>query len=897
MMRRNSKLTFELICKSALALLLSVLAAHTAAAQSPGPPGSQPMVSIRASTEYERGDLWRTLFGETWRAVWEAPFMAPVLDLDTYAGGLTPFKKGGNQSRTLRFHGADGREYIFRSTDKDIHNALPPDLAHTPIGDVIQDQTSAFHPSAAVAVALLSDAVGLLNATPTIVVMPDDARLGEFRADFRNTLGQIEERPDESEKGSNFGGAEKIISTENLLEELEESSEAKVDGRDYLKARLFDFIIGDTDRGADQWRWARFDRDGLKIYRPIPRDRDYAFMRTEGLLTSLAAHAYPKLTRFGPEFPMVKSLVFMTAEFDRSHLVELPWAVWDSTITDMQRRLSDDVIEGAIAQIPPPQRDRSERLIREGLRGRRAALRSVARAFYALVNEDADVFASDDNERADIDRTADGGLHVRIYRESKKKGEELVFDRVFVPEETQEIYLHMERGDDRVVVRGTSDGGIQLRIMGGEGDDVLIDSGYAAHGDETRIYDAGGHNTIMPGGHTDVIRRPFFTAPPAASADADEAAEPEKNPRQISEERRGRFQDMINGNQGFVEQKTKSENLRMWGKKTALSPLVGYSDGPGLMIGFGPTKTEFGFRRRPYEWRAALRALYGFGSSGFGLQLSADRHFEMTPWSVSVFVHATQLQANRFYGYGNNTARADLAATLIMRDELLLQPAINYRVGSTTMISAGPVVRYVRPHVPRAGPAELLEPLGTGKLGQVGVRAEFSSQAAQRLPDKQQGLDFSAGASAYPAFWDVPSGFGEAHALARLFVPVGRPTIALRAGGKRVWGDFPLHEAAFVGASESLRGYRWNRFAGDAAAFGSAELHVPITQVSLLIRGTLGLIGFSDAGRVWLDGASVGAWHTSVGGGLSFASLGSALSVTYAQGEEGRVYFSLGYPF
>jgi hypothetical protein len=80
-------------------------------------------------------------------------------------------------------------------------------------------------------------------------------------------------------------------------------------------------------------------------------------------------------------------------------------------------------------------------------------------------------------------------------------------------------------------------------------------------------------------------------------------------------------------------------------------------------------------------------------------------------------------------------------------------------------------------------------------------------------------------------------------------------------------------------------------------AYGSGELRVPLARVVLLTRGDLGMILLADAGRVWLDGRSPGGWHSARGGGLSFATLGNAVSLVYAHGETGKVYGYLGLPF
>lgn len=850
---------------------------------------AQNTVTVRASREYEATPFWTLFFGSTWRDVWSSEITVPVLDLASYAGGITPFKQGGNQSRTLRFKGADGRTYIFRSVNKDVQRkALPEDLRYTPAGHIIQDQTSAMHPTGALAVAVLQEAVGLLQAVPQLVYMPDDPRLGEFRTTFANTLGQIEERPDEAEEGkSTFANAEKIVGTDKLLEKLEESMEDRFDSGDYLKARLIDFLVGDTDRGADQWRFAKIEAGDRDVYRPIPRDRDYSFMETGGLLIRIGAMLYPKLVSFSEKYPSLRSLTFMAREFDRVHLVDISPEAWESTAKFMQARLTNEVIARAVAQLPEAHRRLSGAEIEQGLRARRDALPQIAAQYFAMVNEDAEIFASDENERAEIDRNPDGTVTVRVWREGA--GGEMAtngqfppaFERRYFPDQTDEIRLHLERGNDRATVRGNVETSIEVRIIGGEGDDVLIDSSSVAKGDKTHFYDAHGNNTIVTGANTRVITTPFVISPPKCSLDDDEECE-DKKPRVLSEERRGRQQDLMNNDRDFIAAKTRSEETRTWGKVTTWTPAVSYREGSGVVLGFGPTATDFGFRRRPYESRVALRGMIGGLSGRVGLQLTADRYFETTPLVLSLYGHASQIEANRFYGLGNDTDNRPRSESLVQRDELYVMPAITYAPSMMTRLSFGPVFRYVT----------------SAQYAQAGARAQFTWDRATRTPTQQRGLALQGGATLYPKMLDVEEQITTADALARLYVPVGSATLALRAGGQRVWGEnFRLWDAAFIGGSTSLRGYAWNRFAGDAAAYGSAELRVPLTRVTLLTRGDLGAIGFTDAGRVWHDGVSEGKLHTSYGGGLFFGSLGQTVSVTYAQGESGRFYLSFGQPF
>ena len=52
-----------------------------------------------------------------------------------------------------------------------------------------------------------------------------------------------------------------------------------------------------------------------------------------------------------------------------------------------------------------------------------------------------------------------------------------------------------------------------------------------------------------------------------------------------------------------------------------------------------------------------------------------------------------------------------------------------------------------------------------------------------------------------------------------------------------------------------------------------------------------------DEGRQLVCVRCNGGWHTGAGGGMWFAALGHAVSVTYARGEHDRFYLKTGLPF
>src|SRR5881392_831125 len=202
---------------SCLALVAASLRAAPAAGQA-GTAALSPSgrtVTVVAGPEYRAGWLHETLFGRHYRDLWTTPIEVEVLDLDAFAGGLTPLRPGGGaQTRALRLAGGDGREYVFRSVNK--HPSwLPPDLRETIAERVVRDQISVLHPGAALVAAPLVGAAGVLHAQPYLVVLPDDPRLGDFRSEFAGMLGILEERPREGPGGaSGFAGASDVAGTD-----------------------------------------------------------------------------------------------------------------------------------------------------------------------------------------------------------------------------------------------------------------------------------------------------------------------------------------------------------------------------------------------------------------------------------------------------------------------------------------------------------------------------------------------------------------------------------------------------------------------------------------------------------------------------------------------------------
>ena len=91
----------------------------------------------------------------------------------------------------------------------------------------------------------------------------------------------------------------------------------------------------------------------------------------------------------------------------------------------------------------------------------------------------------------------------------------------------------------------------------------------------------------------------------------------------------------------------------------------------------------------------------------------------------------------------------------------------------------------------------------------------------------------------------------------------------LYGGGKKVWGDYPFFEAAYIG-HRTNPGFGWNRFAGDAAVYGGANLDFIIGKSRKVVPGDFGFSVFGDVGRVYFEEEDSSKWHPSYGAGAFY---------------------------
>jgi hypothetical protein len=808
---------------------------------------------VQAGAHYAAGPFKRLLFGGNYRELWTQPFAVVVFDPEHFAGGVRVEKEGGGLStESLRMLGRDGHEYVFRSVDKNVTPGMHPDLRGTVVQGVVQDLVSGKHPASALVAAPLLETAGVLHATPVLVRMPDHPFLGELREQFRGRLGTLEERPTDG-----FAGSPDVKGSDDVRKKIEDGPGDRVDAHAFLTARLMDVLLGDWDRHWDQWRWARVDEAGGHRWLPIPRDRDNAFNGNGGVLVRMMAGMTPILVRYRPKYEHAYHYHAHPAELDRLLLAGLDRAAWDSTARALRARLTDRDIDAAVRRMPPEYFALGGEALAATLKARRDALPEEALAMYALMAREVEMHATDQREIADIVRQDDGSVRVTVR---PRAGGAPLFERTLRPGETREVRVFLHGGDDQARVSGAGEGAILVRVIGGGGDDELANQA-PSHGHATVFYDDRGHNQVSTGSGGRLDER---------------AWEP---PRPTS----------LLGN---------APPVRDWGTSSTLTSIyANWELNIGPVVGVGPAWKRYGFRRVPHAEQISLQGLWApFEHNGVGARLHYDRQITNRPRRVWLDARVSNFETVRFNGFGNQSPRdPDRDLYEVDQTQARLQAALELRPTPALTLFAGPAARWTNPGEV-AAPGAALGSQGFWQAGGAGgARLELrDSVGYPRHGGRAQLLASGYGTDLGGAFGRVE---GEAEAYASL--PGGHsPVLALRAGAARALGDYPFQESAFVGGPMNLRGFAYQRFRGDAALYGSAELRQRLAYLNLGVARThLGVFALADAGRVYLDGDSPGGWHTGVGGGLSFQTLAKTFSLAYARGEQNGVYVAFGMPY
>lgn len=828
-------------------------------------PGARPQASSVADSSLEGGPLKNLFIGKNYRREWTQPLTVPVINLQKDLGGLKVEKEGGGkQTHSLQLKDGQDREWVLRSVKKYIESSVPDELKGTIGQKLIEQGISASYPYAVLTTGRLAKAVGVPYLPNTLVQIPDDKALGEFREKYANTLSFLELRTP-SRKGKNLDTEE----THKLLMELIASADKVVDQRMVLRARLLDNFIFDFDRHEDQWVWAEVDSNDRKYYYPIPKDRDQAYYKMEGLIRPLAKLAGPVggvLQGLRPKAKNIATFNFSARNFDKLYINEPDEKMWEEEVDRFLLLMTDAAIDSAFAQLPRELQDLKAKDIKETLKKRKVFFKEDMMNYYRFLSDQVTVWASNKDEEISVDKRADGSMQVQIKRPAKDDKPELItYNRIFDPTVTTEVHIYGLEGDDKFQITGGRTP-IRLRLVGGPGDDVFTNQ---SSGGEMLVYDLSLENNRMEGGG--------FT-----NKMSDDA--------------------MVN------EFRTRTHNY------TTVAPgaMINFTQEGGLMVGPNLRIITRGFRDYPFGSKHTIFAIRSLTEDYYAFRYYADIPGRKTDKFIRTDVNLPTVR-NNFYGFGNNTSRDASRPDSYYRVHFVwanLGLQFSHKITSAVRFNWGPVMQYyklrkdenlgkfIRTTAPLGNPRYYDEHMYAG--GELGL--EWNTRNDQRIPSR--GVFFNTYARGLAQLQGAHENLvqtGGRFSFYTDFIAKDKVIFASSFGAHHNIGAFGFPQAQYLGFRQDLRGYRFQRFAGRTRAFNNTDLRLNLGTLNLyLVKGPAGLIGFHDVARVWMDGENSDNWHRGYGGGVwisPFKALVVVGALTFSEEEKAFPQISFGFQF
>jgi len=847
-------------------------------------------VTAKASTQYNATESKKKWMGTNYRDVWEQEIEVPIFNFQSPDGELKIVQKGGGmQTLSLRLENNAGKQYTLRSIEKYPEKAIPEAFRETIAKDVVQDQISAAHPYGAIVVPYLADAAGIYHTNPKVVWLADDPRLGEYRKTFANRLMLFEERPKGDATDMDFfGNADDIESTFKVIDKLAEDNDNYVDQQFVLRSRLFDLWIGDWDRHDDQWRWAEFDKKEGKMYRPIPRDRDQVFFVNEGRIPKMASRkwALPKLQGFGYELKWPAGFMYNARYFDRSFLTLPNEEGWINEAKDLQKVLTDEVIENAIRQWPKEIFDLQGEEIIKKLKARRDKLVEYGLNHYYFLAEAVNVVGSHKHELFEVSYLDNGDLEVVVHK-TKKDGEvdKEIYRRTFVQGITKEVRLYGLEGNDQFRFKGQSGKKIKVRVITGKGDDVF--SSTANH-------------------------KPLVYA----------------KLKGVEIEEGSKFKNRRSSDPLVNEYNRKEFKYNL------LAPLVigNFNVDDGIFLGGGFLATTHGFRKEPFKARHLFLGSYAINTSSFNFMYQGRYTGLIRKWNGEFDLDVKSPNfVNNFFGWGNESVfdkniddnpALDLDHAIefyrLRFKEWSVNINLERRIGSNGFLKLGPALQIVElersdeSRFVKDYEATLSEEILEKTKNFAGLSYSWGIDNRNSPIFTTRGLYFEQ-SSRWMNDLGSSNSFGSYNASLSLYQSFKLPakvTFAFRASGGFNEGNYEVYQAQILGGKTELRGYRKTRFYGDSRLVFNNEVRIKLGDIkSYFMPASLGINGFYDVGRVWyedtsgVDPTSVTgkskAWHQGFGGGIWLTPFNMAvISVEAAHSVEGTLgYFRLGFLF
>lgn len=834
--------------------------------------------TVYAEKLTKKGRIYRWLWGDHYRKYYALPIEAKTKDLSDMNPGYSPFREGGgNQSNSLRLKTNDGQEFVMRGIKKSAvrflnaqafkKNDFGNELNNTFPERFLLDFYTTNHPFTGFAVNNMINKLGIFHSNPELFYIPKQKSLGRYNKNYGDELYMIEERFSSDPKTlQSLDNATDILSTSDVLKNMRKDSKYSVDQDLYIRARIFDMLIGDWDRHEDQWKWAEYKKGNKVIYKPIPRDRDQAFSTYDGAAFTFIMNI-PMIRHIKSFKDEIKNVRWVNMEPYPLDLIFLKGSTeqnWSEQAKFIQQNLTDADIDVAFKNLPKEVQDETIADIQRKLKLRKEKIETNAVEYYHILQEKVPLVGTLDKDKFVIVKN-ENSINVKQFKINKDKTEELVFEKSYDGKKTKELWIYGLDDDDIYEVSGDGKSKTNIRLIGGYNHDVYN----VSNGRNVKIYDFKSQkNTYETKGAAKHI-----------SYDYDINTYNWKHPK-------------FNFFAGY--------------------PMANYNPDDGVILGIVANYTVNNFIRDRFTQKHSISANYYTLTGGFNVGYKGTFKKAIAGWDAGIdATYTTPFFARTFFGLGNETVYEKDEVSKDFNRVRISQFKFAPSISKTSWLNLKhqfqlnfehSKVQLNEDRFVAASPEVNPEVFNGQQFA--GANYTFSFKNFDNNAFPTLGLEMILNAGWKANLSEFNQNFASFKGTLNLFRRIDKQGRFVFANSSNAMiinnNNFEFYQAAAIGGNNAMRAYRNERFAGKSYFVNNSEIRWDFGRVkNNIVPVNMGILVGYDVGRVWIDNEQSDKWHQGVGGGFWMNILETfSARIDYFTGEDGgRISGGVGLSF
>lgn len=339
------------------------------------------------------------------------------------------------------------------------------------------------------------------------------------------------------------------------------------------------------------------------------------------------------------------------------------------------------------------------------------------------------------------------------------------------------------------------------------------------------------------------------------------------------------FQDSINQAKDTLNER---KSLRDLYGESGIRPAVDLRSVDGLFLGLSYKTEKEGLSKEQYKSKQKITALHSLSTRSFILSYEAEwkEVFKKTDLTIDALADMDGNIQN-FFGSGNDTyfdQSGDFRTYYRVNYSFYkLEPALEISLSKNVNIKFGPSFqyfndgsnqgRYIESPALTAAYPDLHKDKAHG-----GLFLSFNWDKRNNILIPTKGMNFTFRLQGYEGLNSVSKSFAQFTPSFSFYKALDKNevfVIANRIGAGFTIGKTAFYQQAYLGSQDNLLGFRKFRFAGDHLVYNNLEARINLPNVfHSFMPGKVGLIGFYDAGRVWVKNENSNTIHHGYGGGV-----------------------------